>query len=247
MARFRVRPRRKYLKLGKKYRYRRGRLIMRKGKPARTQGFIKVIRKCKEFSIENSTTANTPVLCQDGGKNNYTGNILQLGAPTPDSAGTYALPFSMQFTLDQLLNYTDITNIADQYKIKAVYVRVWFNSNVSSVGGITFMPYLQYINDHDDSQVPTVLNLREKMGVKMKTFKNGGFITMKVVPKASVAQGGSSAPSLLTRGWTNCSYPNILHYGIKGCVSNCYLPTTSTAQFAIKFDVAYSVVAKDIQ
>lgn len=245
MARFR--PRRKYVKHGKKYRYRRGRLMVRKGKVARSTGFIKLIRKCKEFSIENSTTLNTPVLCQDGGKNNYTGNILQLGAPTPDAAGTYAIPFSMQFTLDQLLNYTDITSIADQYKIKAVYVRVWFNSNFASVGGLNSMPYLQYINDHDDSSVPTVLTLREKMGVRMRTFRNGGFITMKVIPKAAVAQSGSSGASLVTKGWTNSTYPNILHYGIKGCVSNLNLPTTTNGQVAIKFDVAYSVVAKDIQ
>lgn len=210
-------------------------------------GFVSVIRKCKEFSIENSTVLNTPVLCQDGGKNNYTGNILQLGAPTPDAAGTYALPFSMQFSLDQLINYTDITNFCDNYKIKSVYVRVWYNGNFASVGGLNSMPYLQYITDHDDSSVPTLSLVREKMGVKMKTFRNGGYIGIKVNPKASITQGGSSAPSLINKGWTNSSYPNILHYGIKGVVSNVNLPTTTSAQVCVKFDVAYHVVAKDIQ
>lgn len=232
---------------GKKYRYRRGRLVRRKGRVARKTGFLNIIRKCKEFSIENSTVANTPVLCQDGGKNNYTGNILQIGNLQADAAGTYAVPFSMQFSLDQLLNYADITGIADQYKIKSVYVRVWYNGNSASVGGLNSMPYLQYITDHDDSVVPTVSNLREKMGVKMKTFRNGGYIGIKVNPKAAVAQGGSSAPSLLTKGWTNSAYPSILHYGIKGCVSNMNLPTTTTSQIAVKFDVAYTVVAKDFQ
>lgn len=214
----------------------------------RKTGLVSVIRKCKEFSIENSTVVNTPVLCQDGGKNNYTGSILQLGAPTADAAGTYALPFSMQFSLDQLLNYSDITNFADQYKIKSIYVRVWYNGNSASVGGLNSMPYLQYITDHDDSAVPTVLSLREKMGLKMKTFRNGGYIGIKLNPAKAITQNGSSGPSLVqSKGWTNSSYPSIVHYGIKGCVSNMNLPTTTTSQVCVKFDVAYHVLAKDIQ
>lgn len=64
---------------GKKYRYRRGRLVRRKGRVTRKTGFLSIVRKCREFSIENSTVANTPVLCENGGKNNYSGNILQIG------------------------------------------------------------------------------------------------------------------------------------------------------------------------
>lgn len=208
---------------------------------------MSIIRKCKEFSIENSTTANTPVLCQDGGKNNYTGNILQIGNLQADAGGSYCIPFSMQFSLDQLLNYTDITGFADQYKIKAIYVRVYYNHTTSSAGSVNSMPYLQYITDHDDSTVPTLSALREKMGVKMKTFRQGGYIGMKVNPKTSVLQTGSATASLLTSGWTNSNVPSVLYYGIKGCVSNINLPVTSTAQHAVKFDVAYHVVAKDFQ
>lgn len=215
-------------------------------RPART-GFVSIVRKTKEFSIENSSVANTPVLCQDGGKNNYTGNILQIGNLQADAGGSYAVPFSMQFSLDQLINSSDITSFADNYKIKAIYVRAYFNHNMSSAGSLNSMPYLQYINDHDDAVVPTLSNLREKMGVKMKTFRQGGYIGFKVNPKATIVQTGSSVPSLISGGWCDSNVPTVLHYGIKGCISQLYLPTTATAQMAIKFDVAYHVVAKDFQ
>lgn len=241
-ARRSTRPRR-----GKRYPRRRpGMRPKRYARKART-GFVSVIRKCKEFSIENSSVANTPVLCQDGGKNNYTGNILQIGNLTADAGGTYCIPFSMQFSLDQLINASDITTFADNYKIKSVYVRVYFNSNSASVGGLNSMPYLQYITDHDDALVPTLSNIRERMGVKMKTFNNGKYIGIKVNPKAMVVQNGSSAPSLLTNGWCDSNVPSILHYGIKGCVSQLNLPTTTTGQVSVKFDVAYHVVAKNFQ
>lgn len=225
--------------------YRKRRYARKRASPP--TGFVKIIRKTKEFSIENSSVVNTPVLCQDGGKNNYSGNILQIGNLQADAAGTYAVPFSMQFSLDQMINYTDCTNIADQYKIKAIYVRVWFNGNQAGTAGFASMPYLQYITDHDDAVVPTLSALREKMGVKMKTFRNGGYIGIKLNPRTGVTQGGSSAPSLLAGGWTNAAYPSILNYGIKGCVSNLNLPATASGQVAVKFDVAYHVLLKDLQ
>lgn len=209
-------------------------------------GYIKIVRRSPEMFITNSAVANTPVVVDT------TGSCLQLGAPVPNQWGTYDLPFSTQFALNQVLNSSDITNISDKYRIKACYIRVFFNSSNSSVGSAFSMPQMYHIVDHDDSTVPTVAQVREKMGVKYKTFKNASsYIGIKLNPrplaeiyKSALTTGYSpmtSAP------WLDCNNPDIPHYGLKGVFTNVNLPATPTSQVGFKFDISLVIEAKDIQ
>lgn len=222
--------------------YRRRKAVAKKNRT----GYLKIVRRLPEMFITNTSTINTPQVIDS------TGSCLQLGSPVLNQWGTYDLPFSTQFSLAQLINASDITNIADKYRIKAVIIRLFYNSTNSAVGSLYSMPQVYHITDHDDSTVPTPNQVREKMGVKYKTFKNASsYIGIRVNPRpvqelynSAISTGYSpmnKAP------WIDCNSPNIPHYGVKGILTNVNLPTTANAQVGFKFDVSLVVEAKDIQ
>lgn len=207
-------------------------------------GFI-ITRKLPELFISNSNTPGLPVTIDP------TGSCLLMGAPTATLAGTYDIPFSLTFNLRQLLNASDIANICDKYKIRGAKVKVIYNSNVATVGSAYSMPQIQYINDYDDDVPPTPNLLREKMGVKLKTFGMNGSVSMSVVPKPvnpvyqTAFANGYSVPSKSM--FIDTNYTTVPHYGIKGVLSNVNLVSSTVPFTFFKFDVTLIVETRDIQ
>ena len=228
---------------GRKFAYRGGK-----------NGSIKIIRKLPELAIASSGTAGTATLVQN--LNAGAPVCITLGTPSVavGSSGTaisYDVPFSLQFSLNQLINHTDITNLCDKYKVLGAYVRFYYNHTGASGASTYSQPYLQYITDHDDSNVPTIAQLREKMGVKLKTFKNqSSYVGMKVKPVpnrqiySSALVNGYEIPKYCP--WLDCATDAVPMYGIKGVISNMNLPATAGIE-VMKVDVALVVVGKDIQ
>lgn len=213
------------------------------------KGYVKVIRKLPEIAVTNTGVGTVAVTDPTASCVQITNLGLSLGA----SANLYDVAFSMKFRLDQVINSTDITGFADKYKIKGAYVRVYYNNSNSSTGSLGGMPFLQYITDHDDATVPSSANsLREKMGVKLKTFSNASsYIGIKCNPKPTrevFATGILTGYEQPTKSlWLDCNNPNVEHYGIKGVISQLYLTAPASAQQMLKFDVALVVEAKDFQ
>lgn len=212
-------------------------------------GYLKVIRKLPEIAVTNTGAGTCALTDPTGSCVSITNLGLSLGA----SANLYDVAFSIKFRLDQVINSGDITGFADKYKIKGAYVRVYYNNSNSSTGTQGGMPFLQYITDHDDALVPTSANaLREKMGVKLKTFSNASsYVGIKCIPKVSrqvFATGLLSGYEQPNRPvWIDCANNNVEHYGIKGIISQMYLPAPASAQCMMKFDVALVIEAKDFQ
>lgn len=218
-------------------------------RPRTGQGYLKLIRKLPEIAVTNTGAGTVAVTDPTGSCVSITNLGLSLGA----SANLYDIAFSMKFRLDQIINSGDITSFADKYRIKGAYVRVYYNNSNSSTGSLGGMPFLQYVTDHDDGVVPSSANaLREKMGVKFKTFQNASsYIGIKVNPTptrqvfATGILSGYEIPSKSV--WLDCGTPNVEHYGIKGVISQLYLTAPASAQQMLKFDVALVVEAKDFQ
>jgi len=214
-----------------------------------SKGFFKISRKLPEIYVRNTSVAGVAQV------NDPTTTCITLGTPIADAVGgSYSIPFSAKFRLDQLINYTDISNIADQYKITYAQIKMTYQSTSSNVGSNTIMPNLQWIQDHDDIDVSTLTinSLREKMGVKFKTFGFNKICKIGVKPRVQDSVGGAggvvqnsgvSNKSL----WLNTQYTNTEHFGIKGMLSNVFLPLLSSTLTSFKFDVTLWVCAKDIQ
>lgn len=212
-------------------------------------GYIKLLRKLPEIAVTNTGVGTCAVTDPTGSCVSITNLGLSLGA----SANLYDIAFSIKFRLDQVINSGDITGLCDKYKIKGAYVRVYYNNSNSSTGSLGGMPFLQYITDHDDAVVPSSANaLREKMGVKFKTFSNASsYIGIKCRPvpnRQLYATGILTAYEVPNKAvWIDCSQPNVEHYAIKGIISQLYLTAPASAQQMIKFDVALVLEGKDFQ
>lgn len=237
-------------KLSKKTRMvKRRRMAKRSG--FGNQGTIRIIRKTTENNIYNTAVAGTP---------GASGSVVVLGTPYNNPfAGSnyYNIPFSIETSLSDVLNYTELTQIADKYKINWVKVKVFATSNIASAASTAQLPSILWSMDEDDSGVPVGstagLNaIREKMGSKYRQFKqNGSGITMFYKPRLArevYNAGGAAVGAEVTPAkFLDCTYPDIPHYGIKGFLQDVNLAATPTAYTQIKFDVTMSVTLKDIQ
>lgn len=244
----RFRPRRKYAPKRALVRRRR---LARLPRRAPSKGFLRIVRKTALIqTYSNNAVAGTIV------KVDPTGSCLTLGSPTliTGTSNCYDVPFTMVFRLDQLMNSADITSLADKYKISSVKVKVHANgvSNIYLNNAGSTQPWIEYIQDHDDASLPTIAQMREKMGVRTKYFSASKFaITMGVRPRvADTVYGSGASPLAYSVGrpqFINSQYPNVEHYGIKGVLHNIQLSGNTSVSSLFDWDVTQYIVAADLQ
>jgi len=225
---------------------------MRRFKPLSyaKQGHLILKRKLPEINMYNTISQGELTLT--------TNSCVTMGTPILNFASLYDIPFSMKFRLDQIINSSDITQFADQYKIKYVTVKLYYSSNTASVNGSAHLPVVQYIVDHDDASIAgaTVNALREKMGVKFKNFTaNKNVIKFGLQPRLSQAVFNNGVIQPIVYGvptkpvWVNSAYPGVEHYGVKGILTNVNLPAGAPNVIStyFKWDVEITLEAKDFQ
>jgi len=235
--RYRKRPARRPRRMA---RFRRARVARGPSK-----GFLHVVRRVKELVSSSQGTA--------GGYAITANNSVFLGSAVPSPAGTniFDIPFSIVARLDELQAYTDFTSLFDQYKIKYMKVKVTPAFNTGTQAAIP-IPYIEYVTDHDDAQVPSINAMREKMGVKTKYIGSSRpFVQLTVRPKValkSVLTNASGTFGNVIAGsmWVNATFPETEHYAIKGVLRNMYIPA-SAAQSLISWDISIGVDLKDVQ
>lgn len=217
----------------------------RRMRPRTKTGMLRIVRKCPEILLTNTTVAGVFNI------NDPTGNMLaSTGSGVATGfLGTYDIPFSMKFSLNQILNSSEITTIADKYRLVKTVVRIYFNSNQVSVQSQTSLPQCTYIVDTDDAAIPTVAQVREKMGAKIRYFNNKNFMQITLYPKPTQQifnSGITTAYGPGYRGYIDANNPAVEHYGLKAVFQNVMLPATANST-GFKFDVEHTIVAKDLQ
>lgn len=218
--------------------------VLRRGRGAAKGGFY-ITRKLPLITMTASNVAGLPTISDP------TGTCLQtnvIGA-SPGTSGQYDVAFSLKFSLNQLQSFTDITQIADQYKIKSVLVKLVSGFQLAT--GVGAAPaWVEYIQDHDDANVPTLAVMRQKMGVRTKFFgPTRTQIKMGVRPRTAdevFSNGIVTGYGVNSPQWINCDYPAVEHYAIKGILHNVYLNGTAN-QGLLTFDISMGVAAQDLQ
>lgn len=225
---------------------RKRRLRMNKG------GIIRMTRKCPEQNVYNTAVAGGAAA---------SGGVVLIGTPyqTPAFVGSayYNIPFSIDTNLNDLIGASELTAIADKYKINWVKVRVFSTSNTASAGGTSQLPSLLWSQDEDDSAVPAsstagLESIREKMSSKYRQFKqNGGPISMfyrpKIVNTVAGAGGAATAAGVVPAPFLDTASATVPHYGVKGYIQDVNLTATPAVYTQFKFDITMSVTLKDIQ
>lgn len=236
-------PKRGYRRRGIR-RYRRAQNIPRQPR-FRGQGYLNLVRNMKTIFLQNSNTIGTPLLTDPN-------NCMTLGTLAPNPNGSnWDIPFSIQFSLSMLQNFTEITNLCDAYKIKYVKVRVFYSQGVTGANSLG-NPTIKWVTDHDDATPPSIGDMNEKMGVKELGFYDDRPIFMGVVPRVAMPvyrdvplPVGYIVPK---SQWINSTYTNVPHYSIKGVFQDVnLLAGGGGTNIQFRIDCSVYVTAKDFQ
>lgn len=226
----------------------RRRFVKRGG---RGMGTIRIVRRTTENNIYNTAVAGTY---------SASGAVVTFGtAYNNPFAGSayYNIPFSLDVSLNDVLNASELINIADKYKINWVKLKVYATSNQAGAGGIAQVPSILWSQDEDDAVLPAgstagLNSIREKMGSKYRQFKqDGSGITMFIKPKMARevynAGGAAVGAEVASARFLSTAYPDVPHYGLKGFLQDVNLAATPTTYTQLKFDITMSVTLKDIE
>lgn len=141
---------------------------------------------------------------------------------------------SWGFTLAMLPNYTDFTNLYDEYCItKAVIRFIPKISQVTAQSGVStpneLLTQLHTAIDYDDSAaLPTATALNEITQYQSHRMSRGHQTHTRVlVPKIEVTGSSGQYPKAFQ--WIDCDTPTVLHNGVKVVVPK--LPIANTVMY----------------
>jgi hypothetical protein len=127
----------------------------------------------------------------------------------PGSAGV-GVGYALSFSLDQLPNYTDFTNLFDNYVIEAV--------DITLIPGINAVQ-IAYCPDFDDAVAPTgIADLLERQCCQVSVVSTLSYqqIKRRIVPRVPVESGSTVGPMLMPVGTPlDTADSSIVHFGYK--------------------------------
>lgn len=156
-----------------------------------------------------------------------------------------------------LANYTEFTNLYDQYKITRVVYHVQLinnpdagnivNSTTAGNNSSNWFPKLWYVRDYDDNTSMTLDEMRQYSKSKCITLRPNQ--TYKIAVKPAVLLQAydtaiSSAYIPKWNQWVDAANSATPHYGIKFLVDTFNIDPSDTAPFKVRFDVKYYFLCK---
>lgn len=154
-------------------------------------------------------------------------------------SGAYVL------SLDSLPNYTEFTNLYDQYKINGIKISFVPSTNsyiTSGVSGVTapngFSRFSSAL-DFDDSTTPATENVLLQYGSLRTTpgWKTHSRYFKPKIREAAVVDtttGALTAATVRSNVWLDCDRPDVEHYGLKVF---CPMPVNTTVSASITYSV----------
>jgi len=181
----------------------------------------------------------------------------------------YDVGFATGFSLGDIAQWSEYTQLFDQYRINYVELIIEALTSVSSAGpangagavGVQgAMPTMYLAVDYDNTAVPTVVEeLTGFQGVKKLKFGATERNTMKIrirprtktVTQPLVTVGTPPVPTTVSLSavnksgqWIDCSYPNTIHYAVKGFVTDWLSTGTPNQWTGYRINMRYNVSFK---
>lgn len=187
-----------------------------------------------------SSVSTTPLNCASG-VSIYGGT----GSPVPN---TQSFGFSIQFSLQQVMEHLDFTTLFDRYKILGVKIQIIWHSNVAQMNNAAVFPTMYQIFDGDDATVPTSKNTMLKQeGVKVKTLSRAGKYSFYCKPRQLISPSTSTAGSTnaLTQraNWINSADAGVNHFGMKFFIDD--IPYANGCYNLLQIQPTFYLACKD--
>lgn len=132
--------------------------------------------------------------------------------------------YAYQFQLNQLTNFTEFTNLFDNYRVNKLLLKFVPRSTVNQQTGNAFLGEFISVIDYNDVVTPSSSAQLMEMDTHRKTT---GFRTHArmwtpsvLTPQYSVGGSGSFVSNPRFKQWINSSNPDISHYGFKMSYDN---------------------------
>lgn len=150
--------------------------------------------------------------------------------PSTASFTTAESANSEKFTLDSLVNSSELTNLYDQYRIDkvTVYIRLMNNPDATYVVNnppnnnySNYFPKLWYYRDYDDSGTLTVSQMREVGKSKYKILRPNSAVKISLKPACLTQVYATAVTTGYAPKWNqrlDVGASNIPHYGLKWTV-----------------------------
>lgn len=139
---------------------------------------------------------------------------------------TSAIGAGLTFNAVNLPNWSEFSNLYDQYKIVGVEVRFrlmtnpdssTFLNDITFSQGANFFPKLWWSIDKDDNSTPTVATIRERGSAKCAVLKPSQDIKVYIAyPRVQLGFTGQYYVSSVDGMWLRCQDVNgATHFGLK--------------------------------
>jgi len=210
----------------------------------------KSMKPRKSYKRKN-TKAKKPVLGV-GSVYNYT----RYASVTVGTGTAFVLPASSSqistnfvFTLANVRNYTDFTNLYDNYRIDKIDLFFKLVTNPDAQTSTTlqssYFPTLWWIKDLDDSSSMTVADMQERQGVKRIAMKPDEIKKISIKPyfQKMAYQTLTSTGYGPATGWLDCNDYTVPHYALKTVFN---VPTTGI-DWAVEVMAKYHISFKGVQ
>lgn len=215
------------VKVARRRRSFKGRRRVRKSRPGRALKVTKVLNVLRTYDLTGSTQFDKGDALSVGA--GYLAHITNATFPIVNYGS-----FGAAFRLSDLPDYTEYTNMFEQYRVNKVTLKITPMATEVSAGGAVSSTATQsavifhYCLDYDDAARPTasaagVDALRQRSGYRMRNVYagNGKPIIISFSPKLleeAYQSGVGTAYQPKKSSWIDEGYPNVLHYGVK-CIT----------------------------
>lgn len=144
------------------------------------------------------------------------------------------------FKLSDLPNYTEISNLFDQFSIRRIQYRWLVNIDPMAVTGTKTYPRIHWVHDFDSSGTPSGADELNQYSKKREVYMTDNrpitpWYTLKPSVLAETYQTVSSSYSPKWRQWITSTESGTPHYGIRSYVEN--LMTGVTLIMEVKYSV----------
>lgn len=227
---------------------RRGRRVYRRRNYRRAVSRVHTIKRMGQSMLIQEDGTGAPIVTQNA---TTTLNISNISAGLLPS--TYQFGGSIQFRLNAVADYADLTQLFDRYKITGVKVKMLYQQNIADAQSVGALPVMWFAQDFDDSVVPTSsTDVQVKQYAKTRILNGNREFSVFIRPRlskvlAADALAGAGASSERPC-FVDCAYPQVPHYGLKFWIDGWHQgsPSQEIAQ-ALRIQTTYYLKLKDTQ
>lgn len=158
------------------------------------------------------------------------------------------MTYGWDFFLSQLPNYTEFTNLYDQYKISRIKCKFSYTANsqnVTTSAAITALPmFLSCIDLNDSTALTTNADFTQYRSFKMRRFDKPVSVYFK--PQfATAAYSGAFTSYAAKTGWLDCASPGVKHYGLKFGIDPMFYNAGANVTGRVQCVITYYIKCKN--